>query len=528
MDSNKIITLVHTIKYLKPIQIYYRLYYFVRNRFFKKSYNKPLSTKDFAITRENDVPTINAYLGNNTFSFLNLEKKFEYKIDWNYSDFGKLWTFNLNYFDFLNQQEITAEQGMALILDYIENEEILTDGKASYTISLRGMNWIKFLSKNNINNQVINQALYNHFQILVNNPEYHLLGNHLLENGFALLFGGYYFKDEQLYKEAKKILVKELEEQLLQDGGHFELSTMYHQTMLVRVLDCVQLLQLNDWKNRELLAFLKEKATKMLSWLQEVTFNNGDIPMVNDSTYGIAPTSKELFDYARALNIAFKKGTLSDSGYRMFKNNDYELFVDVGRVGASYQPAHVHSDTFNFVLQVKGEPIIVDRGITTYEKNKIRQEERGTAAHNTVQIGGAEQTQVWGGFRVAERAKVVQLVEGKNFVEASHDGYKWLHCIHTRKFEVGEEEITIADVLKMNTSHEKLAFLHFHPHVKDIEIENNKVKLIDKNIAIVLNGNGALKIEKEDYPFSLGFNKTEQAISVKITFDENLETIIKL
>ena len=30
----------------------------------------------------------------------------------------------------------------------------------------------------------------------------------------------------------------------------------------------------------------------MFSWLKEVTFNNGDIPMVNDSSFGIAPQQK--------------------------------------------------------------------------------------------------------------------------------------------------------------------------------------------------------------------------------------------
>ena len=41
----------------------------------------------------------------------------------------------------------------------------------------------------------------------------------------------------------------------------------------------------------------------MLSWLVGVTFRNGDIPMVNDSTFEIAPISKELLDYAEKLNI---------------------------------------------------------------------------------------------------------------------------------------------------------------------------------------------------------------------------------
>ena len=177
-----------------------------------------------------------------------------------------------------------------------------------------------------------------------------MLGNHLLENGFALLFGAYYFKDEILYKQAVKILKTELIEQRLKDGGHFELSPMYHQTMLFRVLDCIQLIKLNLWKNDDLLLFLESIASRMISWLKEVTFDNGDIPMVNDSSFGIAPSTEELLYYGERLRIQPKDTKLSDSGYRMFKNQKFELFVDVGIVGASYQPAHAHSDTFNFIL----------------------------------------------------------------------------------------------------------------------------------------------------------------------------------
>ena len=37
---------------------------------------------------------------------------------------------------------------------------------------------------------------------------------------------------------------------ILEDGGHFELSPMYHQIMLFRVLDCIQLLKLNQLEKR--------------------------------------------------------------------------------------------------------------------------------------------------------------------------------------------------------------------------------------------------------------------------------------
>lgn len=517
----------NTIKYLRPKQIGYRLYYGIRNRFFKKNYDKLVTSEVMPLIWKNSFYYPVSYIGEKNFSFLNLQYTFENEINWNVPNFGKLWTYNLNYFDFLNQEHIKTEEGLNLINDYVKNDLGLKDGKEPYPISLRGINWIKFLSGNNIKDKRINQVLYNHYQILANNIEYHLLGNHLLENGFSLFFGACYFKDEVLYGKAKKILTDELEEQILIDGAHFELSPMYHQIMLHRLLDCIQLAELNRWKKDNLLSSLKDTASKMLSWLEAITFKFGTIPMVNDSTYGIAPSSEQLFEYAKKIGIHWSSVKLSDSGYRMFKLKTYELFVDVGNVGPTYQPGHAHADTFSFELHVNKKPIIVDSGISTYEKNAKRQLERETASHNTVKIGNQEQTQVWGGFRVAKRAKIVNLVEEENFLSATHDGYKNKGILHTRKFLVEEDKVAINDSLSKKTDEVQIAFFHLHPNVKNLKIGENEIELCDEHIRMVFSDH-LIKIGKETYDYALGFNKTTQAQKIKVFFKTTLETRIHI
>ncbi|PKP09952.1 MAG: hypothetical protein CVU08_13980 [Bacteroidetes bacterium HGW-Bacteroidetes-3] len=527
MDSHKISLLFNTIKHLRPKQIGYRLFYVVRNRFYKKSYAKTLNKEIKPLDWKNSFYYPVSYGGEKTFSFINLVYTFEGEIDWNHHNFGKLWIYNLNYFDFLNQEHFKVKEGLSLINDYIKKESVLKDGKEPYPISLRGINWIKFLLKNNIVDRDINQVLYNHYQILVNNIEYHLLGNHLLENGFSLFFGAYYFKDEVLYNKATKILAAELKEQVLDDGAHFELSPMYHQIVLHHILDCIQLAELNMWKQDNLLLSLKDTASKMLSWLKAITFNGGTIPMVNDSAYGIAPISKQLFEYAEKIGIHWDSAKLSDSGYRMFKLKTYELFVDMGDVGPTYQPGHVHSDTFSFELQVNKKPLIVDPGISTYEKNAKRQLERETASHNTVQIGSQEQTQVWGGFRVAKRAKIINFKEDGNFVEATHNGYQNKGILHTRKFIVKDDRIVINDSLSKETDEAQIAFFHLHPNVKNIKIGKNEIELCDEHIRMLFSDN-LIKIEKEAYEYALGFNKTTQAQKIIVFFKTTLETRIHI
>ena len=527
MDFNKIKLLINTITYLRPIQIYYRLYYFLRNRLFGYNVKKKNINGFNLIVWKNRFDHENSFFEKeNSFTFLNISHFFSDDIDWNFNQFGKLWTYNLNYFDYLNQKNMSKETGLQLIKEFIDNDVFLIDGKEPYPISLRGVNWVKFLSNYQVKNEVINNNLYYHYCILLNNLEYHLLGNHLLENAFSLLFGAYYFQDKKLYNKSKKILEFELNEQILNDGGHFELSPMYHQIILSRILDCILLINLNPKiYEDDLLLFLRTVAAKMCSWINEVTFENGDIPMVNDSAFNIAPNTNELLLYAKKLDIETKPIKLLDSGYRFIKKKKYELFIDAGNVGASYQPGHVHSDTLNFILYINKSPVIVDRGISTYEKNNLRQEERSTVSHNTIQIDEFEQTEVWGGFRVARRANLIELDES-NGIKATHDGYSRIGCLHTRSFDLFSETILIKDIVSNSSNRKTYAYLHFHPTIK-LTIINENTVMIGKGISKISFIGDGVKIKNEDYDFALGFNNVISSTKLKVTFIKNLKTIIK-
>jgi len=493
-----------------------------RNRFFKRNYSKRLSQKISPLIWGNELYFSNSFLEDKIFKFLNIKHQFKTEIDWNYNQYGKLWTYNLNYFDFLNQKEMTKSIGVSLIEDFIKNDLVLKDAKEPYPTSLRTINWVKFLSKNSISNASINQYLYNHYQILLYNLEYHLLGNHLLENAFSLFFGGYYFSDTVLSKKAESLLRAELSEQLLEDGAHFELSPMYHQILLHRLLDCINLAEKNKKESEsEFVVFLKDKALKMLAWLETITFNNGSIPMVNDSAYQIAMPSQQLFKYAKRLNLQWSKVKLSDSGYRKFTMQNSEIFMDVGQLGVSYQLGHAHADTFNFIFYENNQPIIVDTGVSTYEINDTRESERSTASHNTITINDLNSSQVWSGFRVSKRAKVNLSIDSEFVVEASHNGCENLK--HNRLFSVDNNIFTIEDKVPSNV--EAKAYLHLHPDCK-LNIDKHKSKLFVNDVEISFKGENT--IELEDYKFANGFNTTVSAKKVVVLFSENLETNIKV
>jgi len=48
---------------------------------------------------------------------------------------------------------------------------------------------------------------------------------------------------------------------------------------------------------------MRAKAKNMLRWLNNITFSNGESPLLNDSAPGIASTPKQLNAYATSFKL---------------------------------------------------------------------------------------------------------------------------------------------------------------------------------------------------------------------------------
>jgi len=503
----------HTLKHLKAKQIIFQLYFKSRaiaRKFvgYQPRFNKRAKGQQLSV-----IPWIPAYESwhKNTFTFLNQSVTFE-KINWDYALNGKLWTYNLNYFDFLNQPSTTKDEGLALMQQYSAQLPLLKNANEPYPISLRGINWIKFNTHHQISDTQIDNSLYSQYALLFNSIEYHLLGNHLLENAFSLYIGGRYFNDEKLHKKGFALITKELKEQILSDGGHFELSRMYHQIILTRLLDCINFAQAQDEKK-----ILATYALKMLGWLHSITLKNGAIPLLNDAAKNIAPRSQQIFDYAARLNLFSTITPLGASGYRKWELSGAEMIIDVGPLGPSYIPGHAHADFFNFELYDQ-LPIIVDAGISTYEKNERRELERSTSSHNTLSINFKNQIDTWGGFRVGKRANVQLLKDSDSEIISEHNGYA--PFVHRRSWKkASDDEVQISDILSPDASGE--LHFHFHPNV-NLQVENNYVHA--NNWTLTFSNLKNLHLQK--YLHAEEFNVLSEASKIVIEFNGSIVTTI--
>ncbi len=427
--------------------------------------------------------------GPDQFEFLNVRRRVRDRSDWNRVEWPMLWRYHLHYFDDLNAVDFRARADWhhALIERWIaENPPTIGVGWDPYPTSLRIVNWIKWwlagasASRNALHSVRIQLAR------VASRLEYHLLGNHLLENGRALVFGGLFFVGDEANRWLHRgldILAQQLPEQILGDGGHFERSPMYHQIVLAGLLDLYNLMRVFDRPERLKLAPYLER---MLRWSRVMRHPDGEIALFNDAAFYEAPSPLRLEKYASAIGVVLPVAEvltaevtsvhLKSSGYVRVARDSYTALLNVGSVAPDYQPGHAHADTLSFELSTMGRRLIVDTGTSTYELGIRRNWERGTAAHNSIVLNGLNSSDMWGGFRVARRARILMATLSSDMagakVVAAHDGYRHLssRAVHERRWEFGLDHMRIDDLIHGRGEVKVEFILNFHPAFELVQI----------------------------------------------------------
>mgnify|MGYP001238006032 FL=1 len=525
----------NTIKYLKLFQIYHRIIFKV---FFpiinnNKDYKKRTIRKTiFFLNKKNKS-------NRKSFNFINIEKKCNKKIEWENIELPKLWNYNLHYFDFINSN--TNQDNSDFVLFAIYDWILINKVKKklpwdSYPTSLRIVNWIKWVLVNNINNSKIEESLLLQTRWLNKRIEYFLQGNHLIANAKTLIFSGIYFdtKESKLWLEKGiKILEREINKQILNDGGHFELSPMYQLIIIEDFLDIVNILSAYNLGTLRTVEKINSTISKMFEWINVMIHPDKDISFFNDSSFNIAHTYEDLIKYASKIGfnkikkIDEKIKFLKNSGYIKLKYDNISIIIDVAKVGPDIQPGHAHADTLSFEMSLNNHRLIVNSGTSTYDICRERHFQRSTIAHNTVEINNENSSDVWKSFRVGNRAYVndIKIIEKNKYpyISASHNGYK--NLIHKREWVAEEHAININDYIYGNYRSAMIRF-YLHP---DVIIHNENTLRISNDTLIKFSTDNAYKIvDAYWYPeFGLKLNNKCIEINLSNNFNQMKFKVIK-
>ena len=376
--------------------------------------------------------------------------------------------------------------------------------------------------------------------------EWHILGNHLFSNAKALVFSGVFFEGKEAEKwllKGLKIIKKQLPEQILEDGGNFERSPMYHALFLEDLMDLINISRVYPSKvSKKQDMIWRETAKRMMKFLTDMSHPDGEVSFFNDSSIGIAATLEELTSYGKRISVEINKKIVNcnqlniqhypDTGYIRMEGPFAVTLLDTAPIGPDYLPGHAHSDTLSFELSLFNRRIIVNGGTSEYGNGNLRLEERSTQSHNTVEVDQENSSEVWSSFRVARRAYPINLKIKKSSksinVSCMHNGYLRLpgKVIHERNWEFSKNKLLIEDTV-LGKFKSSIARFYFHPEIEIVKKEFNSYLLKIGNRKIWLKSLSG-KGEIVNGFFAPEFGKRVKTNCLMVDFSKELKSIIEL
>lgn len=431
------------------------------------------------------LPTVQPILQHGRFCFLNQPAGFGLDApDWRANGMPKLWRYHLHYFDWLRDE--TPDHALcAFTLDHwiAHNPPGSEDAWEPYTVSLRLINWIGYCARRRQLGLDVKPAwiasIAKQGNWLARNLEFHIRANHLLKNRLALVWFRLFFRtasgDVSLL-QACSDLQAELLEQFNVDGGHYERTPSYHAICLehcIALFDALQAVVVPT----PLLLTLRNVIDKGLHFLQALSFSDGKVALMGDSTLHGAHSWQSLRGYWQRVNRSAPMADIDPVSLQHFPNTGFvvwqcgscKLIISTGGPSPSYQPGHAHCDAGSFELEFMGRRVIVDSGVSQYAPGPMRQYVRSSRAHNVLAVGELDQNEIWGEFRIGARIEISgvdvrqQGESAQVVLEMRSHAAAPVFYRHRRIFTLQSHQIQISDTLHLSKPALVHSRLHCHP-----------------------------------------------------------------
>lgn len=366
-------------------------------------------------------------------------------------------------------------------------------------------------------------SVYQHLHFIASNfSRYSSANNHLIGEAAGLFIGattwGLWHNAKPWAAKCKRILEQEIQRQVTIDGVSKEQAIGYQQF----VLDFFLMSGLAaraagtdfSWS-------YWNKIEKMIDFIESLMDVRGRLPMIGDDDDGLVirlsphqhhcpfrsllATGAVIFERddfmeragilddktrwllgddaatrhankaTKARRIKPRRRSFPTGGYYILgkdlgKGTEIRMVVDAGPLGYQSIAAHGHADALSVTLSVQGNEILVDPGTYAYHtQRRWREYFRGTRAHNTVVVDGADQSVSGGNFMWIRHASARCLLwkvsrERDEFI-GEHDGYMRLPdpARHQRTvfFVRDQSRFLIMDRIDAKAEHVVERYWHF-------------------------------------------------------------------
>lgn len=429
------------------------------------------------------------------FCFLNHQVAYTGAIPWLDSSLPRLWRYHLHGFGYARDFSVNAvkddylgdrDRAVHWMRDWAAENPVGADvAWDAYPVSERLINWALSVAAFDIYEDDIARSYAQQTIWLWRRLEYDLRANHLLKNAVALVVAAAATADAPQAKRALTLLETQVSEQVLDDGGHYERSPMYHACVLWDLLVVMAVLE-------ETPVWLTAAVKRMTLFLERICHPDGDIPLFGDAALYLAPPTQALITIGRELTqetaSADRESYAQESGDELAASGFFmpggskqtcRLVVKTAPPAPAWQPGHSHADMLSYELCIGDSRIIVDSGVHGYGESMWRDYCRGGSAHNIAQMEGLEQCELWGVFRIARRSEAVtpifeKYADGAQLVcgYLHYTGYRHMRRIRYYSAGISWE---FQDTFELDEPRVPLRnYIHLHPDCK-VRKENNKI-----------------------------------------------------
>ena len=302
----------------------------------------------------------------------------------------------------------------------------------------------------------------------------------------------------------RRVLLEEIDRQILADGGHVERSTHYQRYTLDFYLLATLTARLggDDAAGHR----FEEASYRLAEFMRTVADPDGRVPLLGDDDGGMLwpiagrgaddvrdsiavaalvvgrpeltawGVPEEAFWIAGPRAAALRSRPapapgsclLRETGYFVARGADRSHAVlDAGPHGY-LNGGHAHADALSLTLSLDGRRLLIDPGTCTYTMDpSIRDRMRSTASHNTVTLDGRSQSVPDGPFhwRSTVDARVVACRRNPAFdvIEAAHDGYQTARHRRTVVRTPHAGWLIVDVIADEGRRHQATAHWHFDP-----------------------------------------------------------------
>lgn len=409
--------------------------------------------------------------------------------------------------------------------------------------------------------------VYNNFSL------YSSANNHLIVEASMVGIAGILFNNKNWLNSGIKIISREIDKQVTEDGVDKEQSVHYEAFVMEAVSLFILLLRKNDIIYPSFIDSSLERMNDFICDITNLFYNPPDIGDNDEGAIFKISDKNESFNYYKYVlqlgelitgknytaNEKFYEDTLfigalkvnnvynykKSMGLKTYKQGGYSIFryengikerlliFDHGFLGYKALCAHGHADALSIVLSVNGEFVFIDPGTYIYNiERNFRDYFRKTISHNTIEVNGKDQSEIKGPFLWGKKAKVMLNItvikKDYKFVSAKHYGYSPI--IHSREVEFYEPDtFIINDCIKGKCNNAVQSFILSKDAVIK-EASENKIIINTKTSEIVMCFKGAGNITIDEGYVSSHFGKIERTTAIRRTIlnfkEESLQTII--